>query len=1247
MNKNLQVKNKKTLIKGTALAFATVMSVACFPGIVLASNSTETSYAVSATDNTIYLVGAGDKTVNVGSTYTITPAIFGNNYLTGTAIGNVKVTYQGRTVDIKSKTVGEGEDEKIVKSFEVANVGTYNICYTYEKDGRTYTLNYDIESTRSSAIIAFGSNLEEVLPSVYDLNYSKAKTDNTYKDVVLPLPTVYDEDENEIGEVAFYTEAETTRTATNFVVVSVRGPKGENVGLTHSGNSISIPGSVFGASDVNIGEYTITYAYYVKGPSDKQLFVTKTEKTFSVMKGYYTDYELKANVGSMPTFVTGVESTLPTPTATASFKNTSGASTSEEVNVKYSAKVFYSNDNGKTYGEEVQNAVVDGKFTPSKDGSYKIVYTVTDFYGNQKEIQGRTVEVSDTKKPEVYIYDASDASNYTDNDLSKAISEYVDASAKLKSKTGKDNVVVYAIGAKDNASSLEDIKLVRKIRTPSSSYIDVNISEYNAYNLIFNYNHSNLAGNDLLGKALSGKSEADADTWLKNNKFLKVVTSLAEVKTILADETITAENVSSRHADLVNAGYAYLATDHEITTGSYTFIYKATDKAGNEVSSDSYKMQIENKNVDGGTKPTVKVDTKFATSYSRKSVIEFSEPDFSDENDERTENVTLYRYLKDDKTVIGEDIILKDSYKIDLSGAPEDAAYVQIIARATNDYGETGEFIKTIAIIDYNDTEVPTVVSTVNPDLDPVSQNSEVTLPVTVYEDDYVAFMSAKVSVYLLDVDGKRKGSAISTTEASSEYLDWGNNDKGTFTFKAGKVIPPFAGNYEVMVQAEDAGNNIISTYYYFTATSTERDYFRLNVPSTINGDGKATVGDTVSLEIPSVTSSLTEGKEIWGVNEDGTAKYVSISVGGPVSPKKETNPMAYTFSVAGTYTFKYKAMICVYDSGKLAADEKGVYYLDGTEKRYAEADKIDGYSVSDEIKTALRAALPQILESDEYVLEVSEDSSAKVFEINYGSGEGYRSSYNVDEETIIYSAGAIGGEVDTEKSIISVVNPNNTTKEYKLSEIASDTKYKFDKNGIYTITYKILDKNGSEYSAKDGVKSFTIKVGDATKPEVGFKDGFLKEEYNLNESIALDISKIVLTDNGYGAGSTEKDSEMREVLLGNMKIVLTRVDDNGNTIEITNLGTDGAYQYNLENAGTYTLKVTTKDAVGNENSATKTFVVSTEGKQTGVSTKTVGIVLIVLACLILAGVIAYFVISRVRMNKKGVKKAVKKNKKD
>ena len=70
MDKKLQLENKN-LIKGTALAFATVFAASCFP-MAVAANPVN----AAVTDKTIYLLNAGDGQIDVNNNYTIRTAYF-------------------------------------------------------------------------------------------------------------------------------------------------------------------------------------------------------------------------------------------------------------------------------------------------------------------------------------------------------------------------------------------------------------------------------------------------------------------------------------------------------------------------------------------------------------------------------------------------------------------------------------------------------------------------------------------------------------------------------------------------------------------------------------------------------------------------------------------------------------------------------------------------------------------------------------------------------------------------------------------------------------------------------------------------------------------------------------------------------------------------------------------------------------------------------------------------------------------
>ena len=83
---------------------------------------------------------------------------------------------------------------------------------------------------------------------------------------------------------------------------------------------------------------------------------------------------------------------------------------------------------------------------------------------------------------------------------------------------------------------------------------------------------------------------------------------------------------------------------------------------------------------------------------------------------------------------------------------------------------------------------------------------------------------------------------------------------------------------------------------------------------------------------------------------------------------------------------------------------------------------------------------------------------------------------------------------------------------------------------------------------------------------------------------------------------------------------------------------TEGQYDfsYKLEKAGTYTVRITVEDEAGNETAKTYTFTVgSNTSSRKDTNEKGWGIALITISCVLLAGVVTYFVASNVKLNKK------------
>lgn len=1238
MNNKSQTKNKK-LIVGGALVLGSVLTVACFPMMTIG----QASSAAVDDDKTIYLLNVDDSDVSIGNSYTVRTAYFGKT--AKIPVGLLATSYAdawaGITSDVTVTYVSTGESVVINKdndtniknevdagvgkemtygSFPVNYTGTYRINYSITVGGQKYQMNFDVKGVRSEASMSFESD-KTILPSIYDVSYAKAKEGESFKAVALPLPNVLDEKNEKVDGVKYYTANTPAAADTDYVVVTAKDSKANAITLNKDAETgiISIPGTAFSAE--KLGTYSVSYKYYSKaaGSTTGAVCLATASKEFEAVKDTIVDGKLTLNVSSdVSAFVTGVENNIPTVAATMEVKTVSGSKENKKVDVKYDVEVMYS-ENGVDF-VETEDFVVDGKFTPSKSGEYKFKYTATDFYGNTAEKGNILVKASDTQAPNVYMYDAGDARNYKAADLEE-INEYVSATEKLKTKTTDKNIVLYAVGATDNLTKLENIKFARTLsRSGATIQIDEKY-DYSNYNIIFNYDFNELDESGILGLEIDKTDAAEADAWLKAHKYLKAATSLTdELKTSAGIVDTDSENEIKEK--LVNIGYALINTEYEVYgTASgveYTIVYKAKDEAGLETtlsngSSNSFKMTVFDgkvTSVEWDKEPLVSFEnSSFQASYTTKDVISFNAPTVSSEIDDRPTVVTSYRFLKIDKSEAAEAVVLDKDYKIDLSTAPENAAYVEIKTVATTDYNVSKTETKLLEISNINDANIPVVDSVDSSAIEAViNQNSEVSLPTIVYEDDYVAIMNAKVEVYNLDNDGKRIHTVLNDNVALSY-----SKLRGTATFNK-SIVADFAGKYEVVVIASDPANNIITSYYFFNVNSVETESIKLNVSSAINGNGTAKVGDTVIFDTPTVSYNLTGTKQIYGLKEDGkTPKYFSIEqISGPSAADKQSET-AWTFTKAGTYKFKYIVNVGITTEEVITNDFGG---------------NVNAYLATQE------------LESDILTLTVSADTTGKTYEINFEDGA-YATSYKKGDSIKLYSVGA-DENVSAEKSSITVSysGATTTTRAYYLSNLPEN--FNLDKDGVYTLSYKIVDNDGNEYSAKNGVSSYTLRVGDTEKPKIGFKDGFLNETYDLNSTLTLDKNKIILSDNGEGVGDTEADTEMRTALLAKMKITLTRKDDNGNWVTVENKDTDGDYRYVLDTAGEYKLTVSVKDAVDLETIETKTFTVTTEGKKTGVSTSTIGIILIVISALVLAGVIAYFIVSRVLMNKKGIKKSEK-----
>jgi hypothetical protein len=203
--------------------------------------------------------------------------------------------------------------------------------------------------------------------------------------------------------------------------------------------------------------------------------------------------------------------------------------------------------------------------------------------------------------------------------------------------------------------------------------------------------------------------------------------------------------------------------------------------------------------------------------------------------------------------------------------------------------------------------------------------------------------------------------------------------------------------------------------------------------------------------------------------------------------------------------------------------------------------------------------------------------------------------------------------EIDAENSKI-VISSKSYSNTIYYGDLDVNRQITLTRNEEYKITFTAKDIWGNT-----STKEYKIQVGDTEKPVIHVDEqdkDFVPSSMNVGDKLTLDLSKISITDN--------KDEDLTTQ---DLEIKLTK---DGETIENIYGDSKTNYQFELKDAGTYTLTITVTDAAGNTSEAfTRTITVTAKANNGVEATEVVGVVLIVVSSLILAGAIAYFIISK------------------
>ena len=148
-----------------------------------------------------------------------------------------------------------------------------------------------------------------------------------------------------------------------------------------------------------------------------------------------------------------------------------------------------------------------------------------------------------------------------------------------------------------------------------------------------------------------------------------------------------------------------------------------------------------------------------------------------------------------------------------------------------------------------------------------------------------------------------------------------------------------------------------------------------------------------------------------------------------------------------------------------------------------------------------------------------------------------------------------------------------------------------------------------------------------------------LKEEYKIGDTLTIDLSKITAIDKVDGEILTYNEQTKKYSIKDDAKITITVTNTTTGTAltnDVTSMDSDLNFQFTIETAGEYSVKIEISDTVGKVGTYDDLGFVVTEDANAGMSAEEVlGTVLIIISVLMLAGVIVYFIVSKKKSDKK------------
>lgn len=632
----------------------------------------------------------------------------------------------------------------------------------------------------------------------------------------------------------------------------------------------------------------------------------------------------------------------------------------------------------------------------------------------------------------------------------------------------------------------------------------------------------------------------------------------------------------------------------------------------------------------------------------------------------------------------------KTSYTINLAEKPTDAKYLEILAYAIDDYGNAGFYNKIIRIADVQDELMPTLYKAADlPGIDDEYEAPmEIKLPTLYFSDDNAGYMHAEVNVYKLVKDEENNVTGKVPMQAYNMKTEF-NSVQKSYMVNGGAFRASTSGQYQVAITVSDAGNHSYTTYFNYNVGGGIA-FDEPEIDNITSETIELEAGEAYYLVPPTLSISENEDYGFIGISEDddsNTATYYTPTIISSTDGY-ELDQYYFVGSKKGVYKLIYKVYLMQYskDSAVFANSETDatdgqIFLKDGTigykhagETYYVYIDMADSEHklaantslqgigtdltdasamavLNDIVKVYYRESKTQTINVGgvDMTITLDEDLYAKSYDklgtvlpivkpnnIEY-NGKGYET--NNEASTVVITKTT--GNTTTTLADLNFKDWGEKLKEnpgdFTVDPESGDITLKLTSNGKYVIKYSIqaMDKSGTNVGAPKVVE-YTIKNGDVIGPEIELsnQNKIVEDTYRIGDTLKLNLAGLTVSDNNTTDNTEESLIESMVVRLKNT----TQSDESYITLvpdpELLEQG-ERVYTHKLENAGSYTLTIIIKDKAGNESTATKSFEVSTDSKKDVDVKEVMGGVLIALSVALLAGVVIYFVVSKVKLDKK------------